>query len=49
MNIMEEMQNRIAVDVVLFPPDAIMDKAIEANQAPLENLSLGKKALPRKY
>ena len=30
---MEKSQNKIAVDVVLLPPDEIMDKAIEVNQA----------------
>ena len=30
---MEKSQNRIAVDVVLLPPDEIMEKAIEVNQA----------------
>ena len=33
MNNMEKSQNRIAVDVVLLPPDEIMEKAIEINQA----------------
>ena len=33
MNNMEKSQNKIAVDVVLLPPDEIMEKAIEVNQA----------------
>jgi glycosyltransferase domain-containing protein len=33
MNNMKKSQDKIAVDVVLLPPDEIMDKAIEVNQA----------------
>ena len=33
MNNMKKSQNKIAVDVVLLPPDEIMDEAIEVNQA----------------
>jgi 2'-5' RNA ligase len=33
MNNMEKSQDKIAVDVVLLPPDEIMEKAIEVNQA----------------
>ena len=33
MNNMEKSQSKIAVDVVLLPPDEVMDKAIEVNQA----------------
>jgi 2'-5' RNA ligase len=33
MNNMKKSQDKIAVDVVLLPPDEIMDKVIEVNQA----------------
>jgi glycosyltransferase domain-containing protein len=36
MNNMEKSQNKIAVDVVLLPPDEITDKAIEVNQVLLK-------------
>lgn len=36
MNNMEKSQNKIAVDVVLLPPDEIMYKVIEVNQALLK-------------
>jgi hypothetical protein len=33
VNKIENSQNKIAVKVVLLPPDEIMDKAIEVNEA----------------
>lgn len=32
MNNREKSPNKIAVDIVLLPPDEIMEKAIEVNQ-----------------
>jgi len=39
MNNMKKLQSKIAVDVVLLPPDDVIDKAIEVNQAQIKHLS----------
>lgn len=41
-------QNKIAVDVVLFPPDELVDKAIEVNQALLKTFEFDNKIVLNK-
>jgi len=45
---MEKSQDKIAVDVVLLPPDEIMDKAIEVNQALIKTFEFDNKIVLNK-